>query len=709
MSRSKYDQDNPYHGYGGSRPSAYASWEQPAYSSTPRNSSTTTRNTGASTAKRYTAGTTAQATPSWSSHPREGFAQQAASGNGRTYTRGPAYDAHDDYTSTRKTRAGYSYETYTADFTTKTPKKPAEPYFSTTYPAPEPKESAYARTSQRQYSATPKATATTSGNSSSSSPRPKSTAGTQQQPPRPTTPNLNGGGFDLKAYIREKQAKEVREAEVKKAEDDAARRERHDKHDRERRRKAEELKKRHNEEQLHQEARSAEREATFGGSDGYGSGDRHRGNRKWSSYETPVDSEDDDDLEKLAEEALKAKTSRPKHTSGTARRRRSPLKTKADREARARKATAASPVPPTSEAWFGPEVQKSEFDFRPPAYKTDADGIRVYNVDPDSDSSVENQSDYYSDKNRTTDGSGTKSYPAPPIFGDATKAQAKRDNIPQPASHASKLTPPTSPQATTKKGSPDQQKPTATKQESPRSFLGFVYVSFVVNQNYADHTDIRKGSAMAKIRTTRGNSSKCLPRMRTCSHRSASKRSAILALSANNILLSKARKKHHRLTSSGQRASRLMLHPLVYPHLQHRQHQRHRICGKISNSRKSFLRNSCTRYSRLSISPAQIPARHLAGNPAYRNLTRLSRDRRLAIVRAIQTPSTNLIHSQRLNQTPTVPAVSAALPARSLRKKRRHNPVTGLSRWTLSLTAEYLNLWRRHPHLHNHGRTSDLV
>lgn len=217
LERSKYDEDNSYHGLPeGARPKAKSS-----------------------TAKRYTAaggggggGSSTGPAPGWTTGtanftPR-GFAHQAhTAGSRHTGTHKSSYEEFptgSPYTSgARKQRSGYDYS---RDFRQQQPPKPAATddfegdyngfggggYHSRererTYAYPESppraRESAYARTSQRQSNTTP--TGTSMPKASSSTRRAHSTVGGQRDP------GSQGPDFNIGAYIKERRAKEEEQA-----------------------------------------------------------------------------------------------------------------------------------------------------------------------------------------------------------------------------------------------------------------------------------------------------------------------------------------------------------------------------------------------------------------------------------------------------------------------------------------------------------------
>ncbi|KAF8253858.1 hypothetical protein K440DRAFT_657012 [Wilcoxina mikolae CBS 423.85] len=239
LERSKYDEDNPYHGRDHER------------SSTSRAQNGT--RSGSGTAKRYTAGPSTH-TPGWTNGTArpgtyEGFPQQA--------TRSKAWP-YEEWESGAKTHSGFSYQTGGYH----RPSASAKPDYEDPYGYRTPKkESAYARTSERTHPTSAKYAAHSS--SSSSSPRPKSTSGTNPHSSTnaryagastsAATPGTGGGVAD---YIRERRAKEMAAEEEKRRKEAEERRAREK--EAQLRREAEEQIRRQ-EEERHRKARDRER------------------------------------------------------------------------------------------------------------------------------------------------------------------------------------------------------------------------------------------------------------------------------------------------------------------------------------------------------------------------------------------------------------------------------------------------------------------
>lgn len=279
LERSKYDEDNPYHGL-----------ERSARAT----------NTGRSgTAKRYTAAGTAPPTPGWATGTtrHEGFAQKAASGKPKT--RSHEY-YHTPWESMGQTTSGFSYETGGYRSSAKT----AE--YEDSYGAYRRKESAYAKTSsQHPYQ---------SKHGGSTSPRPKSTSGTNPQSStnaRYSTPNPKPtpGGFNVADYIREKKAKEMAAEEEKRRQDEAREREERLKRDAEELKMQEEERSRKAKEH---ERRRAEEAARNPYTKGYASTNGYYGfSTDSNSYRSASQKEDDDLLKEVDERVKRSKSAKP--------------------------------------------------------------------------------------------------------------------------------------------------------------------------------------------------------------------------------------------------------------------------------------------------------------------------------------------------------------------------------------------------------------
>lgn len=336
LERSKYDEDNSYHGLPeSSRPKAKSS-----------------------TAKRYTAGGAGPSTgptPGWTtgaaSFTTRGFAHQAHTPGTRhagthksSYEEFPTGSPYNP--SARKQRSGYDYS---SSFRTQQPPKPAATdfddydglgggYYDRPYAHPESppraRESAYARTSQRQANTTP--TGTTMPKASSSTRRAHSTVGGQRDP------GSQGPDFNIGAYIKERRAKEEEQARrdeetaaIKRDRDETARRAeraaRREERDSEAKRRMEESR----EAEIAEEAKRAEEESRrqrderrgyWGGQGEYSRDDFARG--------PPVfpGSAREDDLLRTVDELLAEGQRKSKTSSTKAHSRRSPSKSGARRD-----------------------------------------------------------------------------------------------------------------------------------------------------------------------------------------------------------------------------------------------------------------------------------------------------------------------------------------------------------------------------------------
>lgn len=355
LERSKYDEDNSYHGLPeGSRPKAKSS-----------------------TAKRYAGGGGGASggappgpTPGWTTGSAtftRGFAQQAHTAGSR-HTGGHRSSYEDfqstgsPYSGTRKQRTNYDYANFARP--AQPPPPPPPPprptaadddsfeynYYGYRPERPEssgPRESAYARTSQRQANTTP--TGSTMPRASSSTRRAHSTVGGGVR-----DPSTQGPDFNIGAYIKERRAKEEEQArrdeeaarqreEEKRKRDDAARAARKEEHRAREyeRRRAEELRR---EAEAEEEARRAEEEARR-------SQDEARRRNPWAQTDTGQYSGGgfarpdvpqfpggvtEDDLQRVVDERLAEGQRKSKSTFGTASRshsRRSPSKSKVRRDA----------------------------------------------------------------------------------------------------------------------------------------------------------------------------------------------------------------------------------------------------------------------------------------------------------------------------------------------------------------------------------------
>jgi hypothetical protein len=197
LERSKYDEDNPYHGID-------------------RAQAQRTAATGArsGTAKRYTASTTSHQ-PGWANGGAasrgaydSGFAQQAGASRSKAWGGYGSYEESWD----QKTPSGYSYQTH------RTTRPATTADFEDPYDSYRKRDSAYGRTSgahptaPKYYNSAPNASAT---------PRPKSTTGTNARYTANATPSATPAGFNIADYIRDAKAREAREeAEKRKQEAD---------------------------------------------------------------------------------------------------------------------------------------------------------------------------------------------------------------------------------------------------------------------------------------------------------------------------------------------------------------------------------------------------------------------------------------------------------------------------------------------------------
>ncbi|KAA8914525.1 hypothetical protein FN846DRAFT_563894 [Sphaerosporella brunnea] len=405
LERSKYDEDNPYHGLDGAQ----------------RSQAHRTPASGArsGTAKRYTAGASTH-TPGWSNGTanrgyESGFAQQA----GATRSRWGGYETYEETAwdpkgtpAYQKYRGSREYEDGHGPYTTK--------------------QSAYARTSaERTHPTAPKYH--TSGPHASSSPRPKSTTGTNAR----YTSNAGSAGSagpNVGDYIREARARE--EAEARKQQDAERRKQEEEQKSREqeklRREAAEELK-RAEEERLRKmkEARDRERRRaeeavrnpytdtnSYGGRstptpNGYG----------YYPSESYASRKDDDDLLREADEQMRERSrvpprSQPHLGSHSRRTSRSSMKPKPE-------ATTWPKNHRIYEHYDNPENWKND--------KSHLDDVEVVEVTPsdvDPDKPGSGPNDYFTETAPQTgpeyvrkDGTGV--YPAPPFLNVKIPAQEK--------------------------------------------------------------------------------------------------------------------------------------------------------------------------------------------------------------------------------------------------------------------------------------------
>jgi len=315
LERSKYDEDNPYHGRDHER------------SSTSR----AQNGTRSGTAKRYATGPSAH-TPGWTNGTArgyEGFPQQASSAKPKGWYPYEEYEG--------KTHSGFTYQT---GYRASTSAKPEyEDHTYGTYRAHK-KESAYARTSaERTHQASAKYP--THSSSSSSSPRPKSTSGTNPHSGTNTryasasTNATPAGSSGIADYIRERRAKEMAAEEEKKRKEIEEKRIRE--RDAQLRREAEEQLKRQEEERLRkaQERRRAEAAARNPYFESNGYGGRSTPTPTGYPYSYPADipspyasRKDEEDLLREVDQKFKerGKSAKPHLSSQSKRRSKSQLK-----------------------------------------------------------------------------------------------------------------------------------------------------------------------------------------------------------------------------------------------------------------------------------------------------------------------------------------------------------------------------------------------
>ncbi|KAI5797664.1 DnaJ domain-containing protein [Geopyxis carbonaria] len=293
LERSKYDEDNPYHGLEASA----SSYTMPG----PR----ATAGARSTTAKRYTAGGGGH-TPGWASGGPaygEGFAQAAAGAGARARAKPStsAYDTYTEFPSRHKaTRSGYGYETGGGAYG-------GAGEYDEPYSSYMPKESAYARTSQRPHNSTP-----ANGYQPAPSPRPKSTSGTHRHhQPSNTNARYTAASaaaqdqHDVGAYVREMRAKQARQdakdAEVARKKKEAEDMARMAQEEAERRQEAE------------QQARRNPEPNPYGNGNGY-EPSGYAYNYAPPDVQTPG-SFDEEDLMKEAAERMKSEYSNPSNPS----------------------------------------------------------------------------------------------------------------------------------------------------------------------------------------------------------------------------------------------------------------------------------------------------------------------------------------------------------------------------------------------------------
>ena len=237
LERSKYDEDNPAHGY-----------PEGVHPHHPYGSKTTK----SATAKRYTGAAQSTPTPQWSTpgtFGSRGFPQQTSARAAHKAT----YEGFATEGTYRKPRSGHTFGTnaYYDD--------EAFGYYEAHYRPPSPRTYDRSR-SQRQSTATP--TNNTKTAPSSSRPRPTSTSGGAQQSTKPDAgATAQTPDFNLGAYIQERRAREAaaEAAEAKRKEEEETKRAREEQMRRERLK--EELRRRREKERLSEEVRKAAEEA----------------------------------------------------------------------------------------------------------------------------------------------------------------------------------------------------------------------------------------------------------------------------------------------------------------------------------------------------------------------------------------------------------------------------------------------------------------
>lgn len=331
LERSKYDEDNQYHGLPES--------QRPKPKSKTATRYTSSSSTGAT-----------GATPSWGAPPTpfgRGFTHQAqAHTTPSSRHTGAHKSTYEDFTSTygsaRRQRSG-GFERSGFDYANSyraTPPKQATNDFDDSYDgyyhdrggyrpeSPRNRESAYTRTSQRQSNTTPAGTP----NPSTSTRRAHSTVGGNRDP-------AAGTDFNLGAYIKERRMAEEGEArqreeeakERRKREEAAAERESQRRRAEEKRRKEEQKKK--DELRAQEDQRRAEEEAMRASVE-----EEERRRQRWAQSETSQYSRNgfradppvfhglrDEDLSRTADERL-AEGRRSKTATSRSNSRRSPNK-----------------------------------------------------------------------------------------------------------------------------------------------------------------------------------------------------------------------------------------------------------------------------------------------------------------------------------------------------------------------------------------------
>lgn len=330
LERSKYDEDNQYHGLPES--------QRPKPKSKTATRYTSSSSTGAT-----------GATPSWGAPPTtfgRGFTQAQAHTTPSSRHTGAHKSAYEDFTSTygsaRRQRSG-GFERSGFDYANSyraTPPKPATNDFDDSYDgyydrsgyrpgSPRDRESAYARTSsQRQSTTTPAGTP----KPSTSARRAHSTVGGNRDPTAGTDFNIGAYIKERRAMVEEEEARQ-KEEERRRKEEAAAERERERRRAEEKKRKEDQ--RRRDEKKAQEELRRAEEEARRAAEE---EEEEKRRTQRWPQSETSQYSRSefradppvfyglrDEDLSRTADERL-AEGRRSKTATSRSNSRRSPNK-----------------------------------------------------------------------------------------------------------------------------------------------------------------------------------------------------------------------------------------------------------------------------------------------------------------------------------------------------------------------------------------------
>lgn len=440
LERSKYDEDNPYHGL-----DRAAAQRAQAAAAGGRSG----------TAKRYAAGST----PGWTSASgratADGFAHQSSSKPKYSYT---------EYDTWGQSGTGYGFSSSGAYRPSSTPK--AQDYDDYGYSS-RPKTSAYARTSAgRQH---PTSANYGANGTSSSSTRPKSTGGTNPHSSSTSARYASASaapqpaGFNVADYIRQAKEKQTREEQQAREEEEF------------RQRKSYEAKEQAKEQRRREEAARAESARASYSRFTESNGAYERRSTPANSYSYNYAEED---LERIAEETLRRTgKSGPSYNYPS-----------------------AGPTKRTSRSSMNPPSSPKFSNSMPTAHETyakysmppeDIDVVEATPSDINSPNVPHSNKDYFT-KNGTSgptyaEDKGTGVYPAPPNIYNSTPVQEKntakhstqssRPKHHMPGAYGS---PKSSPNLSSKSPSPEEKAEEASSDKENRYVTILKFINYVL-------------------------------------------------------------------------------------------------------------------------------------------------------------------------------------------------------------------------------------